>query len=101
MTAGQRIMSNETRSEPIDSPESLPKKKQQVGRGLPSWLEGGKLVMIFGTQGPSNAMRSSEEAKTEIKTNSSNCCDPTDEGTDHTAPGASAEYSIDFKSVLE
>jgi hypothetical protein len=83
-------MSNETHGEPADSSELLPKKKRQVSRGLPTFLQGGKFVMIFGAQRPPNAVGSSEEAKTEINTDSISHVDSADEATDNTVSGSSA-----------
>ena len=83
-------MSNETHGEPTDSSELSSKKKRQVTKGLPSWLQDGQFVMIFGAQRPPNANNSSEEAESNIKNDSTSHGDPADDATDNTVPGSSA-----------
>lgn len=53
-------MSNVTQGKPADFSELPPRKKGQVTKGLPSWLQGGKFVMIFGVQRPPRTSSSSE-----------------------------------------
>ena len=83
-------MSNGTPGEPTDSSELLPKKKRQVSRGLPIFLQGGRFVVIFGAQRPPNAVGRSEEAKTEINADAKSHVDSADDATDNTVSGSSA-----------
>lgn len=53
-------MSNVTPGEPAYFSELPPRKKRQVTKGLPLWLQGGKFVMIVGAQRPPQTGSSSE-----------------------------------------
>lgn len=86
-------MSNGTHGELTDSSERSPKKKRQVTRGLPSWLQDGQFVMIFGAERPQNDINCTRDATTDIKGDPTSHGDPADDATDNTVPGSSA-YNV-------